>query len=80
MEEDPKRNLTGTLDKVAMELHPSTPPPNQASTSAEIFSTDKVVKTPAAVFSIVTGMIKEKLHLQDYDTTEIEKQLQFYFN
>ena len=79
MSENPKRNLNGTLDKVALELHPSTPPPNQAGTSAEVFSTVKVVKTPAAVFSIVTGMIKEKLHLQDYDTTELEKQLQFYF-
>jgi len=59
---------------------PKTPPPKAANASAIVLSTVKVVKTPAAVLSIVTGMIKEKLHLQDSDTTELEKQLKFYFN
>ena len=54
-----------------------TPPSKPASASAMVLSTVKVVKTPAAVLSIVTGMIKEKLHLQDSDTTELEKLLKF---
>jgi len=76
---DPKRNLQETIDRAAMPPEPHTPPPKPASTGAVVLSTVKVVTTPALVFSIVTSMIKEKLHLQETDTTELEKQLKYYF-
>ena len=72
---DPKRDLSETIDRAAMQPEPHTPPPKPASTGVVVLSTVKVMTTPALVFSTVTSMIKEKLHLQDTDTTELEKQL-----
>ena len=77
---DPSRNLLDSLEKVNMALDPNKTPPSVASTAVKILSTVKVVKSPAAVLSIVIDMIKEKLLLQDTDTTDLEKQLKFYFN
>ena len=62
-----------------MQPEPHTPPPKPASTGVVVLSTVKVMTTPALVFSTVTSMIKEKLHLQDTDTSELEKQLKYYF-
>ena len=51
-----------------MSTAPHTPPPKPASTGAVVLSTVKVI-----------SMIKEKLHLQETYTTELEKQLKNYF-
>jgi len=78
---DPKKNLLETLEKIPM-THLKTPTNSSTSSSIQpvILSTVKVCKSPAEVLSLVSGMIQEKLLLEDDNTTALNTQLKFYFD
>jgi len=78
---DPKKNLFETLKKVPM-TNRKTPPhfSTFSSTQPVVLSTVKVCKSPAEVLRLVSGMIQEKLLLEDSNTTTLNSQLKFYFD
>jgi len=66
----PIKNLLETLEKIPM-AHPKTPTNSSASplTQPVVLSTVKVCKSPAEVLSLVSGLIQEKLLLEDSRTS-----------